>query len=137
MRYVLDTNVLLDFFIDRDEKRHLDCVRLIGAVKRGNVKAVVLSVVVAELAWVMGTVYKVERWEIAKTLRSLTQIKKTRVIEVFNWGEVFEDYRDKKVKFVDAMIANLKQVKNNKWVVVSYDKEFDKLEVKRLEPGQV
>jgi len=44
-------------------------------------------------------------------------------------------YSSKNVKFIDAMIASVDQIVSGSWVVVSYDKDFDKLGVKRAEPG--
>lgn len=137
MRYILDTNILLDFFIDRDDGRHRDCDNLMAKVKAGEIKVVILSVVMAEVVWVMGSFYKIERKDIAKTLDPLMQMKGVEVIEKYQWKRVFGDYSRTKVKFVDAMIANIKQVREKKWKVVSYDKEFDKLGVTRVEPGDI
>jgi len=137
MKYVLDTNVLLDFFINRDEDRHRDCDSLMAAVKVGEIKVVILSVVVAEVAWVMGSFYKIDRKDISRTLNALMQLKGVTVTEYYGWNGVFGDYSRTKVKFVDAMIANIKQVGGKKWKVVSYDKEFDKLGVTRVEPVDI
>lgn len=137
MRYVLDTNVLLDFFIDRDDHKHRDCDSLMASVKAGEIKAVILSVVVAEVAWVMGSFYKIDRKDIAKTLDVLMQMKGITIVEHYSWTGVLGDYSRTKVKFIDAMIANIKQVESKKWKVVSYDREFDKLGVIRVEPGDI
>ena len=137
MRYVLDTNILLDFFIDRDNNRHRDCDSLIAKVKAGEIKVAILAVVMAETVWVMGSFYKIDRKDVAKTLEPLMQMKGVEVVEKYQWKRVFGDYSKTKVKFVDSMIANIKQVREGKWKVVSYNKEFDKLGVNRVEPGDI
>lgn len=137
MRLVLDTNILLDFFMDRDRNRHKDCVELVRRVRDGEVRAVVLSVVVAEMVWVMKSVYGLKRSEIAEKVQAVTQMKGVVVVEKYEWVTALDQYARMKVKFVDAMIANVRQIKAKKWIVVTYDKDFDKLDVLRMEPDSV
>jgi len=137
VRLVLDTNVLLDFFMERDMGRHKDCVELVRRVRDGEVQAVVLSVVIAELVWVMTSIYGLKRSEIAEMVQSVVQMKGVTVIEKYEWVSALEQYTRMKVKFIDAMIANLRQIKSKKWTVVTYDKEFEKLNVLRMTPGSV
>lgn len=137
MRYVLDTNVLLDFFIDRDDKKHRDCDDLMDMINSGQVSVAILSVVMAEVAWVMRSFYNIKREDVSKTLSSLMQLKGVRVVEQYLWPQVFEDYSKTKVKFVDSMIANIRQIREGKWKVISYDRDFDKLGVLRVEPSDI
>ncbi len=137
MRYVLDTNVLIDFLIERDRTKHIACVQLFEKIKRRKINGVILGVVVAETVWVLRSVYEIERSEIERTVLPLTTMKGVRVVEQYGWSNLFGDFVKKKVKFVDAMIANVRQVKDGRWLVVSYDRDFDKLGVTRVEPGEV
>lgn len=137
MRYVLDTNVLLDFLMDREQKKHVDCVRLMERVWAGEIKIVLLSVVIAEIAWVMKSFYGVDKKEMVDALKTLTEIKGCQVVERYEWDDIFSNYKEKKVKFVDSMIAGVKQIRSNKWTVITFDKDFDKLGVLNLEPGMV
>jgi predicted nucleic-acid-binding protein len=41
------------------------------------------------------------------------------------------------VKFVDALLASHHLLHNGKMTIISYDKDFDKLSVKRVEPQDV
>lgn len=137
MIYVLDTNVLIDFLMDRGQKKHEDCVRLIEKVWVGEIKAVLLSVVIAEIAWVMKSFYDVDKKEVIDALKTLTKIKGCQVVERYEWDDIFSNYKEKKVKFVDSMIAGIKQVRSNKWTVITYDKDFKKLGVLNIEPRMV
>ena len=137
MKLVIDTNILLDFFIDRDTVRHEECVKLIRKINNGEVKAVILGVVIAEMVWVMKSVYGFERIQIAEAVKAVVQIRGVLIGEKYEWLKALEQFTQKKVKFIDAMIANVRQIKTKKWAVVSYDREFDKLDVYRMEPNQV
>ena len=137
MRLVLDTNVLLDFFMERAMGRHRDCVELVRKVRGGEVQAVILSVVIAEMVWVMTSIYGLKRSEIAEMVQSVVQMKGVLVGERYEWISTLEQYTRMKVKFIDAMIANVRQIKSKKWAVVTYDKEFDKLGVLKMEPGNI
>lgn len=59
------------------------------------------------------------------------------MVERYEWISTLEQYTRIKVKFIDAMIANVRQIKSKKWAVVTYDKEFDKLGVLKMEPGNI
>lgn len=137
MRYVLDTNVLLDFLMDREQKKHGDCVRLMERVWTGEIKVVLLSVVIAEIAWVMKSFYDVDKKETVDALKTLTKIKGCQVVERYEWDDIFSNYKEKKVKFIDSMIAGVKQIRNNKWAVITFDKDFKKLGILTFEPGSV
>lgn len=137
MKLVLDTNVLLDFFMERDPLRHKECVDLMRKVRDGEVKAVILGVVVAEMVWVMKSVYGLERKQIAELVQAVTQIKGVIKTEGCDWITAVEHYTKKKIKFIDAMIASVKQIKTKKWMIVSYDRDFDKLNVLKKTPGEI
>jgi len=46
-------------------------------------------------------------------------------------------FSKRNVKYIDTLIASIKEILAKKWTVVSYDKDFDKLGVLRKEPGEV
>lgn len=46
-------------------------------------------------------------------------------------------FEQKPVKFIDALLASIKEIKEKKWKVVSYDRDFDKLGVVRIEPKEI
>lgn len=51
--------------------------------------------------------------------------------------EAIDLYQKHNIKFVDALIASHPKMQNKEIVVVSYDKDFDKLGIKRQEPAEV
>ena len=46
-------------------------------------------------------------------------------------------YAGHSVKFIDALITSIPQIAGGDMIAVSYDKDFDKLNVKRKEPKEV
>lgn len=47
-----------------------------------------------------------------------------------------ELHRKSGAKFIDCMISSIQGIRNGVISVVSYDRDFDKLGVKRFEPGE-
>lgn len=55
-----------------------------------------------------------------------------KIIDAFDLREAIETYKKTKIKFTDCLLASLLKKKDLK--IVSYDLDFDKLNVKRLSP---
>ena len=46
-------------------------------------------------------------------------------------------YEQNNIKLTDAFIASHPKIQSKEMIVVSYDKDFDKLSVIRKEPGEI
>ncbi len=68
----LDTNVLVRLFAEDDEAQRRAAIRLVDGLPAGE-KALVNSVVLAELLWTLRRAYKFERRQLAMVVRKLTE----------------------------------------------------------------
>ncbi|MFH1713288.1 MAG: PIN domain-containing protein [Candidatus Jacksonbacteria bacterium] len=136
MPYFLDTNIFLRFLIKENKKTFNDCERLFSLIEQGKIKAVVSSYVMAEIVWVLLSFYKFDKNKIIEALRVFQAAGISIKDQVdFNLTLIlFEKY---KVKFIDCLIASQKAVQNKKMTIISYDQDFDKFRVKRIEPDQI
>jgi len=137
MIYFVDTNVFLDLIVREGGVRFKESKLFLDKVKRGEIKAMTSNLVLAEVVWVLSSFYKMERGEISRAVTTIIGISSLKYIEKVDWNSALRLFGDSCAKFVDCMVASVKQVKNRKWVVISYDRDFDKLGVKRMEPGDV
>ena len=120
-----------------NQKSFEECKRVLERVKRSELEAVTAGLVLAEVAWTLGSHYKWEKNRVALVLKSIVNLGGLRFVNGYGAAGAVERFSEKTVKFVDAMIGSIREVADGEWIVVSYDRDFDKLGVKRVEPGAI
>ena len=71
----LDTNVLVRFLVEDDEVQTARATALLRRAVEADKPLFISDVVMCEVAWVLGTSYKVPRREIAAVLRRLVGVR--------------------------------------------------------------
>lgn len=59
-----------------------------------------------------------------------------KFIDHYDYLSAVSLFEKTNVKFFDALISSISEIMEQRWIVISYDKDFDKLGVKRKEPGE-
>ncbi|MBU1071239.1 PIN domain-containing protein [Patescibacteria group bacterium] len=133
----VDTNIFLETLIKRDKKEYLQCVRLFEGARDKKIKLVTAVVVMAEVAWTLKSFYGFSRQKVANGLESIYDLPGLSMVDDYDLSVAISMYKNHGVKFIDALVASIKPVREKEWVVVSYDKDFDKLGVVRKEPKEL
>ncbi len=133
MIYILDTNIFLRTLIKEDNQTFEDCINFLRLVKTNKIKAILPGVVLSEIAWVLKSFYKFPKSKVVKALKSMLKLSGLKIADNYDYKQTIKFYESKNVKYIDCLIASL--VKNKNYSVISYDKDFDKLKIKRQEPG--
>ena len=133
----LDTNIFLRVWVKGDEKSQKECMAVLEKVKSGEVKGYVSCLVMAELVWTLRSFYGEPRKKVVRLVRGVRRLRGMRLVTDGDVSEALELYDKHGVKYIDACIAIIPQVKNRKWTVVSYDRDFGKLPVRWVQPGEV
>lgn len=138
MKYFLDTNIFLRYFTDENSSKVLeDCKKLFEKIKKGEFKAVTSNLVLAEIVWTLSTSYNATKTQVIKVLKSITAYSNLKIIDGFDTNMANNYFEQKSIKYIDALIASNPDIQSGKMTVISYDKDFDKLKVKRLEPDEL
>jgi predicted nucleic-acid-binding protein len=137
MKYFIDTNIFLRYFVKEDSKTHGNCSDLIKIIVNKRVKAATSHLVLAEIAWTLTSYYKVSKRRVVRSLRSIETMSGLSFLDNFKTTAAHDLFQRKNAKYIDCLIASIPQIQDNKITVVSYDKDFDKLGVKRVEPDKV
>jgi len=137
MGYFIDTNIFLRILIKDEEKTFNDCFKFLELVREGKIKAFTSSIVLAEICWTLLSYYQFSKEKTVKALKSILALKNLKIIDGFEPRLAVEFYAKKSVKFIDSLIVSLVKPKKEKIVIVSFDKDFDKLNIKRIEPGEI
>lgn len=137
MSYFIDTNIFLRVLIKEDERSFRECSQFLNLVRQKKIEAFTSPLVFAEIDWVIESFYKFERQEAIKSLDSILKLKGLKITNGINISLTIEFYKRYNIKFIDALIASISKIAKREMTIVSYDEDFDKLKVKKLEPKQV
>jgi predicted nucleic-acid-binding protein len=122
--YLIDTNVILRYLLDDHQKFSPRAKAFMKKVSQAKIKAEIRAVVVAEIIYVMEKFYKIPKHEITDTLSRLlnfTGIVNSDKSEIL---EALLKYEETNADIVDCLLA---ASSNPEKVVVSFDKDFEKL----------
>lgn len=133
----IDTNIFLRTLIEEDKKSFKDCFQLLQNIKTNKLKGVTSSVVLSEIAWTLLSYYNFSKQEVIKALRSIINLRGLNIVDKSQFRLALSLYEKNSIKFIDALIASNADIFNKKIPIVSYDKDFDKINVKRMEPHQI
>lgn len=134
--YFIDTNVFLRTLLRDDEKTFRDCVNFLGMVKKKQVRAYTSTLILAELNWILLKFYKVPKEKALQSLYSVLTLNNLKFADDFNQNLGIKIYEKHPIKFIDALIASNPEIQNKEMIVISFDKDFDKLGIIRQEPKE-
>lgn len=132
----LDTNIFLRFLVDDKGKQHRGCVRLFELMEAGEIRGIICSVVILEIYFTLKSFYRFSNKKCEGLLRRILTANNLKIIDNFDYNRALELFTNTGVKFADCLIACLKFF-GKRGVIVSYDKDFDRLGVERIEPAGV
>lgn len=132
-RVFVDTNVFLRFLTADDPGKAQRCRALFERAERRELDLVISDLVMAELAWTLRSYYRQPRDAIAATLAQVVEMRSVRIPQKGTWRQAVELYRQHDVDLVDAYHAAAMS-RGRVRRIISYDADFDHLDVKREEP---
>lgn len=134
--YFLDTNIFLRFLVSDNIVMQRDCSMLLRYIREKKIEAYTASHVFAEVVWVLQGFYNFSR---PKTVQALHTLDTMGVVhdDRVNFLQALDFYEAYSVKFIDALIATNPSLQDGSVVLISYDKDFDKLGAKRVEPDEI
>ncbi len=132
----VDTNVILSLLLDDPPDMAEAAAACFAAAQRGDVSLVVTPTVMAEVVWVLGSVYKVSRHDITAQLLAFVAAQGLSVEHTDEVIAALSFYRDRNIDFTDALLA-AHSLSAGPAVVYSFDHHFDRIPgLQRRIPGQ-
>lgn len=133
MTLFVDTNIFLRFLTRDHEEQYKRCTSLLEKAKKGKVHLKTSALTIFEIIWTLESYYEEPKKSIIE-----------KVVSLFNVPNVTVEHRD---VFLEALVlweeinVSFNDVYNAIWMqreemssLYSYDRGFDRLGVKRLEP---
>ena len=135
--YLIDSNIFLRAFIRDDKKTWSDCVNALKAVGRRKFKAYIPTVIFAEVQFVLASFYGFKKDQVLDAVKSITSLPNLGFHDDCSPSLAIELFEMYSVKFIDCLLASSKLVQKGDAVILSYDRDFDKLGVRRIEPKDI
>ena len=130
-RRLIDTNLVVRYLVQDNEKQAKMAGKLFDACDRGEVVIVALPAVVAECVFVLESFYEHSRGEIASALSRLISSPGVETSDAATQLDALERYQKTKVHFVDCLIAAT--AAHEKISVASFDRDFRRFPDVRVE----
>ena len=135
--YFLDTNIFLRAIVKDENRQAHECLQLLEKISRNELVVYTSSIILAELNWTLLGFYHYHKSDVAEILKGLTNVKSIKIKDFYATAKAVELYQKYNVKFIDCLIASHPKIISGQIVVVSYDRDFDRLSVTRVEPSQL
>ena len=130
---LLDTNVLIRFLTFDKGKKYKELYTFFESLEGGDIQVELKLIVLFQVTPVLKSFYKVPRKQIADGLIDLLKYKGIRIKEKKIVQRTLEIWHQKQADIVDCyLIACLEKDSRN--LLYSYDRDFDKFNVNRVEP---
>ena len=137
MKYFIDTNIFIRVLELEDKRIFNECSKILNLVKDSKIKAYIPTSALAEIAWVLDSAYNEPKSKISKSIDGIIKLNNLKIRDEFDLSKTVNLFANNSVKFIDALIASNPEIQSKQTIVISYDKDFDKLGVIRKEPSQI
>lgn len=135
--YLVDSNIFLRSFVRDNESAWKDCIGVLHLIADGNISAYIPTIIAVEVFFVLTSFYKFDRRRVVEAMKSIASLQNFRFFDDLNVSEALGLYESKRIKFTDCLLASSSRVQTGKATILSYDRDFDKLGVRRVEPKQL
>lgn len=135
--YLIDSNVFLRGIIQDDKRAGQDCMSLFRAIAEGTCEVYIPTLVFAEIQFVLKSFYGFEKPKMVEALASVMAIQNLQIYDDCSMLTALELFSKYTIKFFDCLLASSKRVQEGEAGVLSYDHEFDKLGIRRVEPDDL
>ncbi|MBI3379420.1 PIN domain-containing protein [Candidatus Gottesmanbacteria bacterium] len=137
MQYFIDTNIFLRSLYKENPKIFNECVDFIKAIKEKRLDAYTGTIILTEVVYTLKSFYNFEKYKIIQGLQGIINISGLKILDNYNQLLALDLYEKYSIKYVDALIASMSEVYDKEMIVVSYDRDFDKLPILAFTPGEV
>ncbi len=120
---VIDANVLVSFFIERDEIQRAAAKALLLEAVDGQITAIIPQFVVFEISYVFQTMYRATGERLATLIRDVVTLPGARVTDDCPWKKILDVWPDPLPSLADAAILALAMT-NRYDAVATFDKKL-------------
>lgn len=102
---VVDANVFVSFFVERNEAQHSAARALLSAAEDGEIAGIIPQSVVFEIAYVLQSQYGLTGQRLVTAVRAVVTFPGMRIVDDCSWKRVLEIWPDPLPGLADAAIV--------------------------------
>lgn len=131
--YFIDANIILRLLITEDKDMSKKSLDILEQIENQRFYGNINSLVIHEILYVLDKIYKVPREDIVKDITKIVSINNLKILDITKESlmKILNKYSKSKLDFADILYNQI--CIDNNFDILSYDKDFDKLDVSRLE----
>lgn len=127
-KVVIDTNLLVRYLINDDQKKAAAVDNLLDKAINGEVKIIVPSVVIAELVWVLESFYQLKPDAILELVEGIVNTSGLDVTDKSTVISALRLYKNRNIDFIDAWIIEFAKERDIKTIYTFDKKHFRDIE---------
>ncbi|MEK7123125.1 MAG: PIN domain-containing protein [Patescibacteria group bacterium] len=136
--YFIDTTIFLQALVAEDKKKSAECRKLLQHIRDyDDIDAWTSSLVVAEIEWICQHVYKLDRKTLDEIVRSILSLRNVKILQRIDLRHALDVYDRFRMKFLESLIASNASLIGEHPMIISYDRDFDKIGIPRVTPKEV
>jgi predicted nucleic acid-binding protein len=133
MNPMLDTNVIVRFLIGDKNERFKGVFNFFKSIEQNKIDVELKLIVLFQTIFVLKSHYKVPKDRMIDAIVRLLKFKGLKIKEKRIVERMLEIWCSNNIEIVDAyLIASLEKDSQN--ILYSYDTDFDRFEINRIEP---
>jgi len=133
----IDTNIFLRACLQDHTVQTKDCQAVLRSLQNGQLTALTSELVIAEFLWTAMRSYQLSKTVSASMVKALFALPNLHLHGEPNMLVAIDCYEKYSVKFIDAVIASYELIQIGELPILSYDKDFDKIGIRRYEPAEL
>jgi len=133
-RVYADTNLFIRFFTGDSDNQSQESKKFLNQVSKGKYELFVCDLIVAEIIYVLESIYHLDRNEVVEKILAIAETDNTIIENRQVILGALDLYEEKNIDFIDAYLAS-HSIKNNCDTVFTFDKDFRKIDfIKKIIP---
>jgi predicted nucleic acid-binding protein len=120
---VVDANVFVSFFVERNAAQHAAARALLSAAEDGEIAGIIPQSVVFEIAYVLQSQYGLTGQRLATTVRAVVAFPGMRIVDDCSWKRVLEIWPETLPGLADAAIVAVAAA-NRYEAVATFDRKL-------------
>ncbi|MCR4319062.1 MAG: type II toxin-antitoxin system VapC family toxin [Candidatus Brocadiaceae bacterium] len=127
-KVVIDTNLLVRYLINDDQKKADAVDNLLDKAIKGEVRIIIPSVVIAELVWVLESFYQLKADAILELVEAIVNTSGLDVTDKSTVISALRLYKNRNIDFIDAWIIEFAKERGIKTIYTFDKKHFRDIE---------
>ena len=125
-RVYADTNLFIRFFTGEPVSQARESKKFLDQVSKGKYELFVCDLIVAEIIYVLESVYHLDRNAVVEKMLAIIETSNTIIENRHIILRALDLYEEKNIDFIDAYLIS-HSVKNNCTIIFTFDKDFKKI----------